>query len=83
MAIAADAGAGKAKAAVCAACHGASGVSMNPAWPNLAGQQDQYLIKQMKAFKDGTRMDPLMSSQATALSDADIANIAAYYSSLK
>ncbi len=78
-----DINAGKAKAASCAACHGANGISINPMWPNIAGQQDQYMIKQLKAFKDGTRSDPLMSSQAQALSDADMANLAAYYSSLK
>ena len=80
---AADAAAGKAKAAVCAACHGAAGISPNPLWPNLAGQKDQYMMKQLKAFKDGTRKDPLMSGQAAALTDADIENLAAYFSSLK
>ena len=80
---AADAAAGKAKAAVCAACHGAAGVSPNPLWPNLAGQKDQYMIKQLKAFRDGIRKDPLMSAQAAPLTDADIENLAAYFSSLK
>jgi len=80
---AADAAAGKAKAAVCAACHGAAGISASPLWPNLAGQKDQYMIKQLKAFKDGTRKDPLMSPQAAALSDADMENLAAYFSGLK
>jgi len=80
---AADAAAGKAKAAVCAACHGPAGISVNPLWPNLAGQKDQYIIKQLKAFKDGTRKDPLMSPQAMALSDADMANLAAHFSGLK
>ena len=78
-----DAAAGKAKAAVCAACHGAAGISPNPLWPNLAGQKDQYMIKQLKAFRDGTRKDPLMTAQAAALTDADIENLAAYFSSLK
>ena len=82
-AIAGDAAAGKAKAIVCAACHGATGVSANPMWPNLAGQKDQYMIKQLKAFKSGERKDPLMTPQAASLSDADMANLAAYYSSLK
>jgi len=80
---AADAAAGKAKAAVCAACHGAAGISASPLWPNLAGQKDQYMIKQLKAFKDGTRKDPLMSPQAAALSDADMENLAAHFSGLK
>lgn len=78
-----DIAAGKAKAAVCAACHGANGISANPLWPNLAGQKDQYIIKQIKAFKDGTRKDPLMTPQAAQLSDQDIENLAAYFSSLK
>ena len=81
-AMAADAEAGKAKAAVCVACHGPAGVSSNPLWPNLAGQKDQYLVKQMKAFRDGERKDPLMSPMAAGLSDEDIENLAAYFSSL-
>ena len=50
-AMAADAAAGKAKSATCTACHGAEGVSVNPMWPNLAGQKDMYMVKQMKARK--------------------------------
>jgi cytochrome c553 len=83
VAIAGDAAAGKAKAAACAGCHGAQGVSAVPIYPNLAGQKEAYLVKQMKAFKDGTRTDPTMNAMAKPLSDDDIANIAAYYSSLK
>jgi cytochrome c553 len=78
-----DAAAGKAKAAVCAGCHGANGISANPLWPNLAGQHEAYLAKQLKAFRDGTRNDPAMAPMAKPLSDADIDNLAAYYSSLK
>lgn len=78
-----DVNAGKAKSAMCAACHGAAGVSPNPMWPNLAGQKEVYLAKQMKAFKDGSRKDPMMGPMAKPLSDADMANLAAYYSSLK
>ena len=79
--IAGDAAAGKAKSVVCASCHGPAGVSSNPIWPNLAGQQEAYLAKQIKDFRDGNRKDPLMSPMAAALSDQDIANLAAYYSS--
>jgi len=79
--IAADAAAGKAKSVVCAACHGPAGVSSNPIWPNLAGQKEQYLAKQIKDFRDGKRKDPLMSPMAAALSDTDIANLAAFFSS--
>lgn len=77
--LAADIEAGKAKSVTCAACHGPAGVSSNPLWPNLAGQHEQYLAKQIKAFHDGTRSDPLMTPMAAALTDADIANLAAYY----
>ena len=81
--MAADAAAGKTKAAICVACHGPEGISINPMWPNLAGQQDMYLVKQMKDFRDGKRQDPVMAPMAMSLSDDDIADLAAYYSSLK
>lgn len=77
-----DAAAGKAKSATCAGCHGAEGISGNPLWPNLAGQKDAYIVKQLKAFRDGTRTDPMMSPMAKPLSDDDINNLAAYFSSL-
>ena len=80
---AADINAGKAKAATCAACHGANGISAIPMYPNLAGQKEQYLVKQLKDFKSGTRKDPVMAPMSMPLSDADIANVAAYYASLK
>jgi cytochrome c553 len=82
-AVAGDIAAGKTKAASCAGCHGADGISANPLWPNLAGQKAPYLVKQLKAFRDGVRQDPMMSAMARPLSDADIENLAAYYSSLK
>ncbi len=82
MSYAGDAAAGKAKASLCAACHGAEGVSTNDLWPNLAGQKPGYLVKQMKAFRDGARKDPMMSPMAAALTDEDIDNLAAYYSGL-
>jgi cytochrome c553 len=68
---------------MCASCHGPAGISLSPLWPNLAGQKEQYLIKQIKAFRDGTRQDPMMAPMVAALSDADIDNLAAYYSSQK
>ena len=80
-AMAGDAAAGKAKSVICAACHGATGHSVNPLWPNLAGQKEQYLAKQIKAFRDGTRKDPTMAPMVAALTDDDIANLAAYFSS--
>lgn len=79
---AADPQAGKAKAAVCVACHGPEGISSNPMWPNLAGQQELYLVKQLKEFRDGVRKDPVMAPMAAGLSDEDIANLAAYYAGL-
>ncbi len=73
---------GKQKSATCAACHGINGISNNPLWPNLAGQKEQYLIKQLRGFRDGERNDPLMTPMARPLSDADIENLAAYYSQM-
>lgn len=83
VALAGDAAAGKAKAASCNACHGANGISAVPTYPNLAGQKEAYLLKQMKAFKDGSRKDPTMNAMAAPLSDEDMANIAAHYSGMK
>jgi cytochrome c553 len=74
--------AGKARALTCMACHGAEGNSVSPMWPNLAGQGAPYVLAQLKAFKDGSRSDPLMSSQAMMLSDEDMANLAVYFESL-
>ena len=68
---------------VCMACHGIKGVSPNPLWPNLAGQKDQYIMKQLGDFRAGRRNDPLMTPQAKALSEEDIKNLAAYFSQLK
>jgi cytochrome c553 len=83
VSVAGDAAAGKAKAAVCAGCHGIEGISSNTLWPNLAGQQEGYLVKQIKAFRDGERKDPMMAPMVAGLSDDDIANLSAYYASLK
>jgi len=81
--LAGDVAAGKIKAASCTACHGKAGISSNPEWPNLAGQKEKYLISQLNDFRDGSRDDPLMSPMAKPLSNDDIANISAYYASLK
>jgi cytochrome c553 len=82
-AFAGDIAAGKGKTAMCAACHGAMGISAVPMYPNLAGQKEAYIAKQLKDFKSGNRKDPVMAPMAMGLSDADIANVAAYYASLK
>jgi cytochrome c553 len=76
-----NAEAGQARSATCAACHGVDGNSVNPQWPNLAGQNSGYLVRQLKAFKAGERQNPLMSPQAMMLSDQDIEDLAAYFSS--
>lgn len=78
-----DVAAGKAKAATCVACHGQGGNSVNPLWPNLCGQKDQYVVKQLKAFKSGERKDPLMAPMAKPLTEADMENLAAYFSKEK
>ncbi len=77
-----DAEAGKAKSVTCAACHGGEGISPTGIWPNLAGQKEEYLVAQMKAFRDGARENAQMAPMVANLSDEDIANLAAYYSSL-
>lgn len=80
---AAEGGDGAAKSAICSVCHGVSGVSDNDLYPNLAGQNSAYIAKQLRAFKSGERIDPIMAPMATALSDADIQILADYYSALK
>ncbi|MGH8167763.1 MAG: c-type cytochrome [Woeseiaceae bacterium] len=73
--------AGKARAVPCAACHGADGNSVNPAWPSIAGQNAPYILKQLQAFKSGSRSDPLMTGQAMSLSEQDMRDLAVYFSS--
>lgn len=73
--------AGKKKSLTCAACHGADGNSVNPAWPRLAGQNQRYLVEQLEGFKEGERQDPLMTPQAMMLSAQDMADLAAFYES--
>ena len=74
-----DPQAGRQKAGPCAACHGADGNSGAPAWPSLAGQHAEYIAKQLRDFRGGKRRDAQMSPMAAGLSDADIADLAAYY----
>lgn len=81
-----DAAAGKAKSVTCAGCHGANGISnenLNPIWPNLAGQKQAYLASALQMYRDGRRKNAVMSAMAKNLTDADIANLAAYYANLK
>lgn len=78
-----NANVGKVKSSACKRCHGESGISKHPKYPSLAGQQEQYLVKAMKDYKNGTRDDSTMRSIILGLSDSSIKDIAAYYSSIK
>lgn len=73
--------AGETKARACQICHGKGGQSTNPTYPILAGQHAQYIEKQLRAFKDGTRKDPVMNGMAAPLSAQDIEDIAAFFQS--
>lgn len=76
-----NAEAGKTKSATCAACHGADGNSTNPEWPKLAGQHASYIVKQLTNFKEDKRVNATMSPMAKPLSEQDVADLAAYFSS--
>ncbi len=78
-----DAMLGRKKAAACALCHGIDGIAKTPMTPNLAGENEIYLQAQLKAFRSGKRTHEIMSVVAKQLSDDDIANLAAWYSSIK
>lgn len=80
---AADIEAGKTKSAICVSCHGANGISPNDLWPNLAGQKEGYLVAQIKAFRDDVRVNAMMKPMVANLTDQDVADIAAFYASLK
>ena len=82
-ATAADLKAGEKKAQTCAGCHGPQGNSSNAQFPTLAGQQPIYLVTQLRAFKEGTRENPMMNGMAAGLSDDDIDDLAAYFASQK
>ncbi len=72
---------GQGMAAVCGACHGADGNSINPEWPSLAGQHEAYIAAQLKAFRDGQRENILMSSQAIGLTEQEMMDLGAFYAS--
>lgn len=78
-----DAAAGKARSAACAGCHGPDGNSPVPMYPKLAGQHEAYLVSAMKQYKSGARGDATMKAMSAPLSDTDIQNLAAYFSSQK
>lgn len=74
-----DASLGAQKAAVCGACHGPAGSSVNPEWPNLAGQGEPYIAQELGSFKAGTRVNPLMTPMAAVLSDEDMKDLGAHF----
>jgi cytochrome c553 len=70
------------KAQACAACHGQNGVSVNAMWPTLAGQHEDYLLQALNSYRDGSRVDPVMSAQAALIAAEDVAPLAKYFASL-
>jgi cytochrome c553 len=80
---AADAKAGRALAVKCQACHGIDGIAKIPVAPHLAGESEIYLQTQLKAFRSGKRENDMMTVVAKDLSDKDIINLAAWYSSIE
>lgn len=75
--------AGKAKSTTCASCHGADGVSSVPSFPKLAGQNRDYLYHALKDYKSGKRKNPIMAGQVGTLTDADMLDLALYFSRQK
>jgi cytochrome c553 len=76
-----DATAGQAKAAVCGACHGMDGNSSDAQYPKLAGQSEQYIVRQLTDFKAGKRQNPIMMGMAAPLSTQDMHDVGAYFAS--
>jgi cytochrome c553 len=76
-----DAAAGKTKSATCTACHGADGNSINPLWPNLAGQHASVIVQQLENFQSAARQDGTMTPMAMPLSTQDMHDLAAYFAS--
>ena len=79
----ADAAAGRIKAQMCTTCHGANGLAVAPNTPHLAGQPEPYLVEQLKAYRSGKRAHEVMGVVAKPLTDADIADLAAWFASLE
>jgi cytochrome c553 len=78
-----DPAAGKRKAVQCQTCHGLDGLSKLPEAPNLAGQPEPYLVHSLNEFRQGVRKNDMMSIVAPALSDQDVVDLAAFYSSIE
>jgi cytochrome c553 len=81
--VAGDVKAGHTKALMCQACHGMDGLSKTPDAPNIAGQIESYITLQLQAFKSGARKNDAMSVVVQPLSDADIDDLAAYFSAIE
>ena len=79
----AGADAGKVKARPCSVCHGPQGLSVLPQAPHLAGQPEEYLAEQLKAYRSGRRVNDIMTLMAKPLSDDDIADLAAWFASIR
>ncbi len=82
-ALAGDAAAGRQKAQMCAVCHGPMGIAAAPETPNLAGEPEGYIGRQLRAFRSGKRQHEVMNVIAKSLSDEDIDNVAAWFNSIK
>jgi cytochrome c553 len=78
-----DAVAGRAKAQMCTVCHGPMGIAVAPETPNLAGEPEGYIARQLRAFRNGKRQHEVMTVIAKSLSDEDIDNVAAWFNSIK
>ncbi len=82
-AVAGDAAAGRVKAQACSVCHGPVGVAVAPETPNLAGEPEGYIVRQLRAFRTGKRQHEVMNVIAKPLSDEDIDNVAAWFATIK
>lgn len=71
------------KAQACTACHGNNGVSVNALWPTLAGQHEDYLLRALEGYRDGSRKDPVMGAQAALIAEEDLAILAKYFAGLE
>ena len=71
------------KAIACAVCHGQNGISVNAAWPTLAGQHEDYIARALQQYRDGTRSDPVMGAQAALVAEEDVARLARFFSRLE
>jgi cytochrome c553 len=83
LAASGDAEAGRRKSQPCQACHGQNGMSVSPDFPNLAGQNEDYIVHVLKHYKNGKRKNPIMQGQVANLTDKDILDLAAHFSRLQ